>query len=348
MARGYQRKHISPRCLLKIDIQKAIDSVHWGFLFDMMAALRFPQVFITWIKRCVTSVSFDVHINGRTAGTFQGGRGLKQGDPLSPLLFVIAMEYLAWLIHKHSLAKDFRFHPHCKPLRLTHLMFADDLILFCKADPPTLRHIMSALKTFYETAGLRANLSKSQMVMGGCNPQLQDQCLQVTGFAETNFPMKYLGVPITVSGLTKLECNNLVEKILTKVRIWTTKHLSYAGRAMLINSAIFGMINYWASIFILPNSVIERLTQICRNFLWGVKAEYAATPKVAWDTVCLDKKNGGLGIKDLAAWNKALIAKLVWAVAKKKDLLWVKWVHGRYLKNIAWWNYSPPLDCSWY
>ena len=160
--------------------------------------------------------------------------------------------------------------------------------------------------------------------------------------------MNYLGVPITASRLTKLECNTLLEKILTRVRVWTTKQLSFAGRAVLINSAIFGMFNYWASIFIIPNSVIERLTQICRNFLWGGKAEYSTTPKVAWDSVCLDKTSGGLGIKDLAAWNKALIAKLVWAIENKKDLLWVKWVHGRYLKNNDWWSYSPPQDCSWY
>jgi len=73
LARGYQRKHISPRCLLKIDIQKAFDSVHWGFLSDMLTALRFPKVFITWIMVCVTSVSFEVHINGQITGVFKGG-----------------------------------------------------------------------------------------------------------------------------------------------------------------------------------------------------------------------------------------------------------------------------------
>ena len=65
----------------------------------------------------------------------------------------------------HSLHRDFKFHPHCKPLSLTHLMFADDLIMFCKADPTTINHIMSALQTIYDSAGLKANLSKSQMVV---------------------------------------------------------------------------------------------------------------------------------------------------------------------------------------
>jgi len=172
-------------------------------------------------------------------------------------------------MNKHSLAKDFKFHPYCKPLCLTHLMFADDLLIFCKVDPPTIRHIMSSLSTFHKCAGLKANLTKSQMVVGGCNAQLHEQCIQLTGFTETSFPLKYLGVPITASWLTKVECQNLLEKIITKVRVWSTRHFSFAGRTMLINSVIFGIINYWASIFILPTSVIDNLTQICRNFLWG-------------------------------------------------------------------------------
>ena len=188
--------------------------------------------------------------------------------PPLPLLFVITMEYLSRLMHMKSQAQDFKFHP-CKDLRLTHLMFADDLLLFSKADPPTIRHIMSALASFHKCAGLKANLAKSQMVVGGCNAQLQQQCLHLTGFTEASFPLKYLGVPITASRLTKVECQNLIEKILTKVRLWSTRHISFAGRATLINSIIFGMVNHWASIFILPTSVLEKLTQICRNFLWG-------------------------------------------------------------------------------
>ena len=108
---------------------------------------------------------------------FKVGEALSKVTPYPPLLFVITMEYLSRLMHMHSIAKDFKFHPHCKPLHLTHLMFADDLIMFCKADPPTIRHIMSTLKAFYECVGLKANLSKSQMVVGGCNSHLQEQCL---------------------------------------------------------------------------------------------------------------------------------------------------------------------------
>ena len=138
IARGYQRRNISPRCLLKIDIQKAFDSVHWGFIEEILAGLHFPPTFINWVMKCITLVYFMIHINGLDYEGFKGGRGLKQGDPLSPLLFVISMEYLSRLLKKASQSKDFKYHPNCKRVNLTHLIFADDLILFCKADPPTL------------------------------------------------------------------------------------------------------------------------------------------------------------------------------------------------------------------
>jgi len=149
---------------MKIDLQKAFDSVHWDFLWDLLSSLKFPTIFITWIQRCIASVSFSLQLNGQIHGTFKGGRGLRQGDPLSPLMFVITMEYLSRLLQLYSKRQGFKFHPGCKALGLTHLTFADDLIIFAKADPHTLQIIMEALHSFHETAGLQVNMSKSQMV----------------------------------------------------------------------------------------------------------------------------------------------------------------------------------------
>ena len=93
---------------------------------------------------------------------------------------------------------------------------------------------------------------------------------------------------------------------------------------MLINTVIFAMVSYWASIFILPAEVIDFITQLCRNFLWNEKAEFKSAPCIAWETTCLPKNRGGLGIIDFAAWNKAKITKLIWAIENKKDILWVR------------------------
>ena len=347
LARGYQRRHITPRCMLKVDLRKAFDSVHWTFLQQWLWALKFPQVYISWIMTCITTVSFQIHLNGRTHTPFQGKRGLKQGDPLSPLLFVITMEYFSRLLKTECAHKDFKYHPSCTRLQLSHLMFADDLLLFSKADVASLTHIKNALSKFAATAGLEANLQKSQLILGGCPPELQEACRQTIQFEDSHFPIRYLGVPITSGRLTKIECSNLVDKIMARIRVWATRNLSFAGRAALINGVIFGLFNYWASILLLPQAVLSKITVACRNYLWGGFDTYTRVPHISWSNSCHSKQYGGLGIKDFEAWNKAIIAKLVWAVAQKKEVLWVKWVHGRYIKQADWGTFTPAPDSSW-
>jgi len=126
---------------------------------------------------------------------------------------------------------------------------------------------LTALNSFGECTGLKTNLQKSQMVFGGANHILQQQCLHTVGLRECTLPLKYLRVPIVASKLTKIECATLVDKITAKIHTWATRHISYAGRLSLINNVIFGIFNYWALIFILPTEVIEKLTKLCRNFL---------------------------------------------------------------------------------
>jgi len=182
LARGYNRKHISPRCMLKVDIHKAFDSIHWDFLENLLHALRFPKAFTKWIMACVSNVEFILHLNGRVHGSFRGRQGLRQGDPLSPLLFVLTMDYFSRLMLKASSLPQYKHHPHCKALNITHLMFADDLILFGKADVPTLRILKETLTTLSSCTGLVANIQKSQIYLGGCSTQLHNQCIQLFRF----------------------------------------------------------------------------------------------------------------------------------------------------------------------
>lgn len=93
----------------------------------------------------------------------------------------------------------------------------------------------------------------------------------------------------------------MVEKIIVRVKIWALRSLSFAGRAVLINNVIFGMFNYWASIFILPAEVVERITQVCRNYLWSGTDDFKRVPHISWQHTCLPKAQGGLGLKEYTA-----------------------------------------------
>ncbi|XP_074266676.1 uncharacterized protein LOC141589955 [Silene latifolia] len=105
---------------------------------------------------------------------------------------------------------------------------------------------------------------------------------------------------------------------------------------------------YWARIFILPASILNKVEAICRSFLWKGKEAANSPPLVAWGTCCKSKQNGGLGVIDLRRWNKAALGKYVWWISHKKDHLWVKWVHAIYIKNSDWMSYQPKTDSSWF
>nr|XP_016476424.1 PREDICTED: uncharacterized mitochondrial protein AtMg01250-like [Nicotiana tabacum] len=118
--------------------------VRWDFLAEMMLGFGFPSNFTQLVMTCVTTTTFSIKVNGTGHGYFEGKRGLRQGDPISPLLFVMVMEYLSRILNRMSQLPDFRHHPLCKRQKLTHLVFADDLMIFYKANDSSVKRVMEA------------------------------------------------------------------------------------------------------------------------------------------------------------------------------------------------------------
>ncbi|KAL8502025.1 hypothetical protein ACS0TY_021235 [Phlomoides rotata] len=128
----------------------------------------------------------------------------------------------------------------------------------------------------------------------------------------------------------------LINRLTESIRKWSSNCLSYAGRLELIRSVAQGICCYWLSVLPMPVTVIRRIESICKAYLWGSRRGL-----VAWKDVCRPKKVGGLGLRDLTAWNKALIARIIWDVHNKKDSLWIKWVSEQYLKGRSIWEFIP-------
>ncbi|XP_074314107.1 uncharacterized protein LOC141649312 [Silene latifolia] len=347
LVRLYTRKTISPRCLMKVDLRKAYDSIEWIFVEQMMKALNFPPKLIGLVMQCVTSTSYSIALNGQLHGFFHGKRGLRQGDPMSPLLFTMCMEYLSRLLKTVSQMQGFHFHPLCKALKLTHLMFADDLLIFCKGETRTVFIVMEAFKRFSNASGLNINSEKSDFYCNGMSPAIVQKVLHGTGFKKGELPFKYLGVKISHKRLSKIDCNILVDRMINRIRGWNSRKISYSGRLVLVKSILATIHNHWAQIFVLPVGVMERIHALCRNFLWEGEDKYSKAPLVAWNVLCQSKEYGGLGIIDSKLWNIAAIGKLVWWLASKQDHLWIKWVNNIYIKGASWWQYEPTNYSSW-
>ena len=257
LVKDYHKEEISTRCAMQIDISKAFDSVQWSFLMNTLEALGLLKKFIKWISLCVTSASFSVQVNGELAGYFQSKRGLRQGCSLSPYLFVICMNVLSRMLDEAAVQGRIGYHPRCKNIDLTHLCFADDLMIFADGTKNSIEGILGVFDEFDKMSGLKISMEKSVLFMAGVTIQRKEEMLRQFKFATGSLPVRYLGLPLLTKHMTVTDYLPLVEKIRKRISTWTGRFLSYAGRLQLINSVITSLTNFWMAAFRLPSSCIK-------------------------------------------------------------------------------------------
>lgn len=182
LLRHYNRK-TSPRCLMKIDLRKAYDMLNWEFLEEALNVYGFPTSFIQLVMTCITTTKLTIKVNREGYGYFEWRRGLGQGNPISPLLFVLVMKYLARTLNKITELSDFRFHPMCKFLKLTHLISADNLMIFCRGDCSSIARVMKAINHFSDATGLVEDVDKSKIFLEGIDDTTQAGILSSIGFS---------------------------------------------------------------------------------------------------------------------------------------------------------------------
>ncbi|GJR93536.1 hypothetical protein Tco_0265710 [Tanacetum coccineum] len=339
-----------PRCAFKVDIQKAYDTVDWEFLRAALIGFGFHDRMISWIMECVSTTSFSISINGSLHGFFKEKRGLRQGDPLSPYLFTLVMEVFTLMLHRRVReSSSFTYHRYCSELELINLCFADDLFLFAHGDVNSATIIKEALDEFKDASGLNPSMPKSKAYFCNVLNHTKLAILLVLPFEEDRLPVKYLGVPLVSSRLIFRDCKELIDKVQNRVNDWKNKSLSFAGRLQLIQSVLGSLNVFWASVFALPSRVLLDIEQIMRGFLWCQGGLSRGKAKVAWEVVCLPKKEGGLGIRRLDHFNKALMVSHIWKLLSLKESLWVKWIHVYKLRNRSFWEipYRGKMSWSW-
>lgn len=145
---GHHKKKGVRRITIKVDIAKAFDTLSWEFLFSCLYGLQLPHQFIDRLKSCICTTSFMVGYNGSVNGYFKGKRSLRQGDPLSPYLFVMVMSILSHMLNRAARQNGFKYHSQCKSTKLTHLSFADDLLIFIDGSISSVQHVLQVLKEF--------------------------------------------------------------------------------------------------------------------------------------------------------------------------------------------------------
>ncbi|KAL2938255.1 LINE-1 retrotransposable element ORF2 protein [Bienertia sinuspersici] len=219
MMRFYRPSQIQDCCMFKLDVKKAYDTVSWGFMNDIMTELGFPEHFIRLIMVCITSPQYTLMINGVPSPLVTPSRGLRQGDPLSPLLFTLCMEYFTRVMKKVSLLPGYRFHPLCRQLQLNHLCFADDILMFSRGDINTVTMNLAGLELFSQSTGLMISAAKSEFFCAGVDSNTIQRIKALSGFSLGRLPFTYLGIPMSPKQIHPSDCEKLTDKMCARIKM---------------------------------------------------------------------------------------------------------------------------------
>ena len=185
-----------PGVLCNLDVEKAYDHVSWGFLMYMLQRCGFSEKWRKWIMCCISTVKFSILINGSHSDFFSSSKGIRQGDPLSPLLFDIVMEGLSHMLDVAATTSQFSGffvgNTAGNSVMVSHLLFTDDTLIFCDADPMQIASLRAILARFEEVSGLRINLGKSELVPIRVVHNM-DVLVGMLGCQQSFLPLRYLG-----------------------------------------------------------------------------------------------------------------------------------------------------------
>jgi hypothetical protein len=267
----HDRRHSS--LLLKVNISRAFDLVYWPFLLDAMSFVGFPTTWREWIA-VLSSASTRIQLNGAQGDRICHARGLCQGDPLSPMMFVLVMEVLNSLFHKAdywSLLQ--KLPPRHIPFRVS--MYADDMVLFFTPIQGDLQLAKAIFELFEKASCLGCNVAKCQMVPIRCSSEKVVLAQELFPCPVKDFPIVYLGIPLSTSKLPKSVFQPMVDKMADRLPAWKGRLMHRSGHLALIKSTLVAMPVYTAISHALPPWVIKAFVQIFRGFLWaGSKATH--------------------------------------------------------------------------
>lgn len=277
------------------------DRVDWPFLFSLLSRMGFGPSFISWVKLLYTDVSSSIFINGYTSRSFKPSRGVRQGCPLSPLLYVLTMEVLAVNIRANSLIKGLCLPGSALPLPVLSL-YADDTSIVSISDASTIA-VFETYNRFERGTGSKLNLEKCEGLWIGPWRFRLDAPVPIVWTSEK---LKVLGVFIGNIPLDEANWRPRIEAVQNCLLSWRSRALSLSGNALVCNALALSRIWYVASLVSMPSWVLSELITIVFKFFWSGKRDL-----VARKVVVQPREFGGFNVV---------------SIRHKVDALLVQWV----------------------
>lgn len=270
---NYLHKKTGKKCFMaiKVDLSKAFDRVEWDFLICILTNLGFCKQFTDWILQCLSSSSLSFPINGTPYGLIKPSRGIRQGDPISHFPFVLYTEALSRLLAKEEEAGHFKGIKISRTSpAFSYLLYADDLILFCRATMDDALIMKNSLDTFSTWSSQLPNPNKSFIHFSKNTPSLSKaNILHCLSFKECSHKEMHLGLPFCIPNSKSSVFQDLIFKINSKLTGWKSKTPSQASKSVLITSVANAIPTYHMTVFLLPKSITSNKDASFRKFWWG-------------------------------------------------------------------------------
>lgn len=298
--------------------------------------------------QCVKTVSYSFLINESALGWVTPQRGIRQGDPLSPYIFILCSEVLSGLCRKAQEEKKLegiRVATNCP--RVNHLLFADDTLFFCRTHARSISTLQNILHLYEEASGQKINHQKSGITFSNLTPpHLKEKIKTELGIQNEGGTGKYLGLPEHFGRKKRDLFSSIVDKIRQRARSWNTRFLSTAGKMTMLKSVLSAIPNHAMQCFKLPLSLCKRIQSVLTRFWWDSNADTRKMSWIAWETMTKSKKDGGLGFRDIQCFNDALLAKLSWRILDTPQCLLARILKGKYFPDQDFLQVQPPASCS--
>lgn len=319
---------------LKLDVSKAYDRVEWKFLQCTLEKIGFSSKFVRLIMRCITTPSFSVLINGVAKGLIKPQRGLRQGCPLSPYLFILCAEVFSNLLSQAEMNKHIHGIKFGKELSITHLLFADDSLIFVRATKEDCWSLKGVFDCYTNASGQIFNFEKSSMFFS------QNTKHELISVIKDTFQLpvvsrheKYLGLPSMIGRNKTSFFKDIKLRILSKISSWQAKLFSCGGKEILIKAVAQAVPAYAMSVFKLPLGLCEEMQKAIARFWWGNSKDHRPIHWRRWEKMCQAKSRGGMGFRDLSSFNQALVAKQGWRIIQEPNSLVARIMKARYFKH---------------
>jgi hypothetical protein len=317
--------------IFKVDFEKAFDSVRWDFLDEVLKKFGFGDKWCNWIQSCLRSSRGSILINGSPAEEFKFFKGLKQGDPLSPFLFILIMESLHLSFERVVDVGMFKGVKLNSSTTLSHMFYADDVVFVGQWSDDNINTLIHVLECFYRASGLRINMSKSKIMGIFVAENKVKSAATKLGCLTLNTPFTYLGTKVGGSMARSYAWEEVINKVSSRLSKWKIKTLSIGGRLTLLKSVLGSITIFHLSIFKAPLIVLRKLESIRSHFFNGHVLSSKKATWIKWNNVLPPKEKGGLGVSSLYALNRALMLKWVWRFYAQNSSLWarvIKAIHG--------------------